>query len=85
MDDQVKLSQQYLNTTYGSRSGYQRVPENGLTGWPTIFGIIRALQIELGITALSDSFGPATEAAFNLKVGSVSSITSSTKIVCLQQ
>ncbi|WP_316291566.1 glycoside hydrolase domain-containing protein [Clavibacter michiganensis] len=85
MDDQVKLSQQYLNTTYGSRSGYQRVPENGLTGWPTTFGIIRALQIELGITALSDSFGPATEAAFNLKVGSVSSKTSSTQIVSLLQ
>ncbi|MET8814651.1 glycoside hydrolase domain-containing protein [Streptomyces sp. NPDC004549] len=31
-----------------------------MTGWETIYSLTRALQHELGITALSDSFGPTT-------------------------
>ena len=37
--------------------------ENGKTGWPVMYALTRALQYELGITALSDSFGPTTLAA----------------------
>jgi hypothetical protein len=59
-DPQVEFSQQYLNATYGGRPGYVAVPENGQTGWPTVFGITRALQIELGISAPSNNFGDGT-------------------------
>ncbi|MEV6782171.1 glycoside hydrolase domain-containing protein [Streptomyces sp. NPDC051098] len=34
--------------------------ENGQTGWATMYALTRALQYELGITALSNSFGPTT-------------------------
>ena len=43
------------------------IPENGITGWTTIYALTRALQIELGITATADSFGPTTISKFNSK------------------
>src|SRR5699024_5550269 len=52
--------QEWLNKTYGNVSGFGSVPEDGRTGWPTIYGLIRAVQHELGITALANNFGPTT-------------------------
>ena len=60
MDQMVLATQQWLNKTYGDDSRYNRVPEDGLTGWNTIYGLRRALQIEEGITATSNNFGPST-------------------------
>lgn len=67
MSDQMVLkTQQWLNTTYGGRTGYgSNIPENGNTGWTTIYALTRALQIELGITATANNFGPSTIAKFN--------------------
>ena len=64
MDQMVLKTQQFLNAMYGGNSGYSIIPENGLTGWTTIYALTRALQIELGIVNTADSFGPATKAAF---------------------
>lgn len=67
MSDQMVLkTQQWLNQTYGGRTGYgENIPENGLTGWTTIYALLRALQIELGITSTANAFGPSTIANFN--------------------
>lgn len=65
MTDQMVLkTQQWLNTTYGSKTGFGSVSENGRTGWDTINALIRALQIELGITATANNFGAGTQSRF---------------------
>lgn len=65
MDAMVLKAQQWANTTYGAVPGYVRCPENGQTGWSTMYSLTRGLQHELGLTALSDAFGPATTAAMD--------------------
>jgi peptidoglycan hydrolase-like protein with peptidoglycan-binding domain len=71
----VLKAQQWVNATYGSVAGYNRCAEDGSTGWQTIYSLTRALQHELGITALSDNFGPTTygnlTAYGNVGVGTV--------------
>ena len=62
IDEMVLEVQKWLNKTYGDDSRFNRVEENGRTGWPTIYGLRRALQIEIGIQETSDSFGPTTYA-----------------------
>lgn len=64
-DIMVLKTQQWLNTTYGGMTGYTLIPENGNTGWTTIYALLHALQIELGITATADNFGPSTISRFN--------------------
>lgn len=64
-DRMVLATQEWLNTTYGNDSRFVRVTENGNTGWNTIYGLRRALQIELGIQSTSTAFGPSTTAKFN--------------------
>lgn len=59
-DAKVLEAQKWLNSTYGSVDGYDRCPEDGNTGWDTMYSFTRALQHELGITTLSDTFGPTT-------------------------
>ncbi|MFT8823658.1 glycoside hydrolase domain-containing protein, partial [Liquorilactobacillus satsumensis] len=65
MDQMVLATQQWLNKTYGGVSGFGNVPEDGKTGWTTVYGLTRALQHELGITDLVDNFGPTTKQKFN--------------------
>ncbi|WBB55485.1 glycoside hydrolase domain-containing protein [Verrucosispora sp. WMMD573] len=60
MDEMVLRAQQWVNATYASVPGYVRTAENGVTGWGIAFALTRALQHELGITELSDNFGPTT-------------------------
>nr|WP_042194607.1 glycoside hydrolase domain-containing protein [Kibdelosporangium sp. MJ126-NF4]CEL21431.1 putative peptidoglycan binding domain protein [Kibdelosporangium sp. MJ126-NF4]CTQ96002.1 putative peptidoglycan binding domain protein [Kibdelosporangium sp. MJ126-NF4] len=60
VDQKVLEAQQWVNSTYGAVVGYNRCPENGKTGWATMYSLTRGLQHELGITTLSDSFGPTT-------------------------
>lgn len=59
-DPMVFYTQRWLNQEYGNVSGFGSVPENGRTGWNTVYGLLRALQHELGITSLSNNFGPST-------------------------
>ncbi|WP_433307735.1 glycoside hydrolase domain-containing protein [Actinoplanes sp. CA-030573] len=56
----VLEAQRWVNSTYRGVAGFNPAPENGKTGWPTMYALTRALQHELGITALSDAFGPTT-------------------------
>lgn len=64
MDQMVLKTQQWLNNTYRDRAGFGSVTEDGATGWNTIYGLIRALQIELGISATANNFGPGTQSRF---------------------
>lgn len=64
MDQMVLKTQQWLNTTYKTKTGFGSVLENGRTGWDTINALIRALQIELGITATANNFGAGTRSRF---------------------
>lgn len=63
-DEMVLKTQKWLNVTYGNDSRYNIITENGNTGWSTVYALRRALQIELGITSTSNSFGPTTTAKF---------------------
>ena len=66
-DEMVLKTQQWLNATYSGKTGYNEIPENGNTGWTTIYALLPALQIELGITATADNFGPSTISKFNAR------------------
>ena len=59
MDLHVLQTQIWVNNTYTGVSGYTPVTEDGLTGISTFKGLIRALQIELGI-AVDGEFGNGT-------------------------
>ena len=68
MDVMVQKTQEWLNATYGSDSRFNVInPVDGLTGWTTINALIRALQIELGITATADNFGTTSKTKFTQK------------------
>lgn len=64
-DPYVYNVQVWLNMSYGNDERYNIVSEDGYIGWETIYGLTRALQIELGITNTADNFGPSTESHFN--------------------
>ncbi|WP_327071170.1 DUF1906 domain-containing protein [Kitasatospora sp. NBC_01250] len=59
-DAKVLEAQKWVNATYAGVAGYVATPEDGKTGWSTMFALTRALQYELGIASLSSSFGPTT-------------------------
>ncbi|HJV16374.1 MAG TPA: glycoside hydrolase domain-containing protein [Bacillales bacterium] len=60
MDEMVYTVQNWLNANYAGRTGFNPVEPSGVTGWETMHGLTRALQIELGIATPSDSVGPTT-------------------------
>lgn len=64
VDQMVLQTQQWLNKTYGNDSRFKKVNPDGRTGWPTIYALTRALQIELGIQSTADNFGPSTQRLF---------------------
>ncbi|MEB6148292.1 glycoside hydrolase domain-containing protein [Enterococcus casseliflavus] len=70
-DPWVENVQTWLNEAYGSIPGWGSVPKNGKTGWPTIYGIIRAVQYELGISTFADNFGTTTQTKWDEKIGSI--------------
>lgn len=69
MDEQVKKTQEWLNKTYKNVSGYEKVKENGQTGWPTIYALREGLQHEVGINPVASGFGEATEKAVGKVLG----------------
>lgn len=72
-DVMVIRAQKFINT-YNS-AGIPKVEENGRTSWAVMFALTRALQFELGITALSDSFGPTTLATLQSKMPNIDGAT----------
>lgn len=62
MDEMIYQTQKWLNKTYGDDPRYVKLDLDnpsiaGRTGWPTIYALTRALQIELGIQNTADNFG----------------------------
>lgn len=64
-DPWVVQTQQWYVDTYQHRPGYLPIAVDGQTGWNTMYALTRALQIELGISSPSDSFGAGTYAALS--------------------
>ena len=69
MDEQVLAAQRWVNATYTGVTGFNPAPEDGVTGWSTMYALTRALQHELGIATLSDTFGPGTLGALQARGG----------------
>lgn len=63
-DARIRQVQVWLNEQYGGNPAWgDNVPVTGKTGWSTVYKLIRSLQWELGITALSNNFGAGTLSA----------------------
>ncbi|WP_433326142.1 glycoside hydrolase domain-containing protein [Spirillospora sp. CA-294931] len=77
-DEMVRRAQRFVNTVYGGRIG-MLVEEDGQTGWSTMYALTRALQYELGITPLSNNFGPTTLSALASKYPTLNSSTMPTR------
>ncbi|MBC1615072.1 hypothetical protein HB904_02670 [Listeria booriae] len=48
MDEMVRQVQSWLNKTYDkyvTKGDFQTIPENGKTGWTTVYALTHALQI----------------------------------------
>jgi peptidoglycan hydrolase-like protein with peptidoglycan-binding domain len=84
-DHWVREAQAWLNGRYGDVAGFDRIDEDGITGWGTMYALTRALQHELGIAALSNNFGDGTSAAFTAKVGVIASTTRNANVVSILQ
>ncbi|PPI27328.1 glycoside hydrolase domain-containing protein [Rathayibacter sp. AY1B5] len=80
VDQWVLNSQTWVNNKYANVPGFVAAPLDGKPGWKTMFALTRALQWELGITALSDNFGAGTLSALTTKFPSVSSATTNANI-----
>lgn len=72
MDPQIKIAQAHLNSRYGSNPGWTLLVEDGISGWNTIYGLRKGLQVELGISQLATGFGPATRREFEAQLGVIS-------------
>ncbi|MEV5433335.1 glycoside hydrolase domain-containing protein [Streptomyces sp. NPDC052701] len=59
-DEKVLAAQKWVNTTYGKVPGYAECPENGNTGWATMYSLMMGLQHELGISPVVANFGDGT-------------------------
>ncbi|MFE0819588.1 glycoside hydrolase domain-containing protein [Streptomyces sp. NPDC058847] len=59
-DEMVRSAQRFVNSVYGEAKIGMEVEEDGKTGWQLMYALTRALQYELGITDLSNAFGPKT-------------------------
>ncbi|MFE7811035.1 glycoside hydrolase domain-containing protein [Streptomyces sp. NPDC057433] len=74
-DEMVLQAQRFFNTTYSGYAGMPTLEENGRTSWAVMYALTRALQLELGISAQSNSFGPGTLSALNTKCPSINEDT----------
>ncbi|MFJ7154400.1 glycoside hydrolase domain-containing protein [Streptomyces sp. NPDC101118] len=64
-DAMVLKAQRFINGY--AVDGIPDVEEDGRTSWTVMYALTRVLQHELGLSPLSDSFGPATLAALAAK------------------
>ncbi|MFF2526988.1 glycoside hydrolase domain-containing protein [Streptomyces liangshanensis] len=67
VDDMVLKAQRFINGVYKGKLGINPLVETGTTSWGLMFALTRALQYELGITSLSDTFGPTTMSTLQSK------------------
>ncbi|MBE7107038.1 DUF1906 domain-containing protein [Bacillus cereus] len=85
MDQMVKQAQEWVNSTYKGRAGYKEIEVTGKTGWSTMGALTQALQLELGITATSTTFGPGTLAEIAKKCPISTTSNTNTNIVKIIQ
>lgn len=83
-DEMVQRAQAFVNTTYndGATLGISKLEENGRTSWAVMYALTRALQYEMGISALSDAFGATTMATIAQKYGKLDETTVPSAIFC---
>ena len=74
-DPMVAMSQGFINQVYGDVPGIPEVEVDGQTGWATMYALTRCLQHELGITSLSDNFGPTTLATLTSRYPTIDAST----------
>ncbi len=63
-DTKVSEIQIWLNSVYKDNEDWVTIKEDGITGNNTVAGLIRALQIELGVD-VDGAMGPGTKTAFD--------------------
>ncbi|WP_372409240.1 glycoside hydrolase domain-containing protein [Streptomyces luteireticuli] len=83
-DELVRRAQRFINSTYnnGASLGISKLEENGRTGWTTMYALTRALQYEMGIKSLSNSFGPTTLSALQSKYAKLDESNAPSAIFC---
>lgn len=59
-DQNVKSAQKYLNAMFGGHKDWVKLDEDGKTGTAVMQGIIRAFQIQNGISTITGTVGPLT-------------------------
>lgn len=84
-DEMVRIAQDLVNAYHTFVPGIPEVEDDGRTGWATMYGLTRCLQHELGITALSDNFGPTTLATLTSTYPSIDRSNGPEKIVRILQ
>ncbi|MBM2622797.1 DUF1906 domain-containing protein [Actinoplanes sp. LDG1-06] len=81
-DIYVYAAQKWVNQTYANAAGYIRCPENGRTGWSTVYSLTQGLQVEHGITPTVQNFGQGTFNAVKAR-GTLPGLESNTNLVRL--
>ncbi|MGW7292374.1 glycoside hydrolase domain-containing protein [Streptomyces xiamenensis] len=84
-DEMVQAAQRFVNTTYAHVADIPTLSENGETGWSVMYALTRALQYELGLTALSNNFGPGTLNALQQQYPAIEAGQSSPNITRIVQ
>ena len=59
-DSNVLAAQKYLNAMFGGHPNWVALDEDGITGTASMEGIIRAFQIQNGISSITGTVGPLT-------------------------
>ena len=59
-DQNVKAAQKYLNAMFGGHKDWVKLDKDGKTGTAVMQGIIRAFQIQNGISTITGTVGPLT-------------------------
>lgn len=59
-DSNVLKAQKYLNAMFGGHPSWVRIDEDGYTGSQVMQGLIRAFQIQNGVSSITGSVGPLT-------------------------
>lgn len=59
-DSNVLKAQKYLNAMFGGHPSWKKLDEDGYTGSGVMEGIIRAFQIQNGLTNITGTVGPIT-------------------------
>lgn len=64
MDAYVKKVQEWLNATYSDNDDFSVINADGITGNATCTALVKAMQIELGVTPVDGVWGSGTSNAF---------------------